>query len=169
MRGQHRDTDEEAPPPVLNENGFSLLEVFVAIAILSVGMLGVGAMLHISMDFDRVNARQRIVYREANAKIEEIKSRSTSPDFADGMSGTEYYGAEDATGAQKWSTTYRPSDSSTAGDWLRRDFRVENNPTLRQRQITVDMFQSGGYKADVGSASVDQRKYKLYTAVSYVK
>ncbi len=62
--------------------GFSIIEVLVAFAILSIGMLGVGAMLTHSMKSDRYSERQRQSDILAASEIELIKSLSTDSELS---------------------------------------------------------------------------------------
>jgi prepilin-type N-terminal cleavage/methylation domain-containing protein len=59
-----------------SEKGFTLVEVLTALLILSVGMLGVGAMLMTSMRSDVYNAQVRAAEHLANQKIEELRGKS---------------------------------------------------------------------------------------------
>jgi len=58
------------------ERGFTLVEVMTAVLILSVGMLGVAAMLTTSMKSDNYNARVREAEQLANQKIEELRGKT---------------------------------------------------------------------------------------------
>lgn len=62
--------------------GFSLIEVLVAFLILSIGMLGVGAMLTHSMKTDRYSERQRQSDILAASEVELIKSLSGDSDLS---------------------------------------------------------------------------------------
>ena len=58
---------------VKSEKGFSLLEVVVAMLILSIGMLGVGTMITTSFNNDRYNQRVRNADYLATGKVEELR------------------------------------------------------------------------------------------------
>jgi prepilin-type N-terminal cleavage/methylation domain-containing protein len=61
-----------------SEKGFSLLEVIVAMLILSIGMLGVGTMILTSFNSDRYNQRVRSAEYMAVSKIEELRALSAA-------------------------------------------------------------------------------------------
>lgn len=61
-----------------SEKGFSLLEVIVAMLILSIGMLGVGTMILTSFNNDRYNQRARNAEYMAVSKIEEMRGLSAA-------------------------------------------------------------------------------------------
>ncbi len=65
-----------------SENGFSLLEVIVAMLILSIGMLGVGTMVLTSFNNDRYNQRVRNAEYLAVSKIEEMRALSAANKLA---------------------------------------------------------------------------------------
>jgi len=61
-----------------SEKGFSLLEVMVAMLILSIGMLGVGTMILTSFSNDRYNQRARTAEYMAVSKVEELRGLSAA-------------------------------------------------------------------------------------------
>lgn len=63
---------------VKSEKGFSLLEVIVAMLILSIGMLGVGTMITTSFNNDRYNQRVRNADYLATGKVEELRALSAA-------------------------------------------------------------------------------------------
>ena len=56
------------------EKGFSLVEVMVAMAILSIGMAGLGVMLTNSMSTDRFNREERYAEYLAVEKLEQLRA-----------------------------------------------------------------------------------------------
>ena len=70
-----------------SEKGFTLVEVMTALLILSVGMLGVAAMLNTSMRSDNYNSYVREAEQLANQKIEELRGKSADTSLATSDSG----------------------------------------------------------------------------------
>jgi len=70
-----------------SEKGFTLVEVMTALLILSVGMLGVAAMLTTSMKSDNYNSYVREAEQLANQKIEELRGKSADTSLAASDSG----------------------------------------------------------------------------------
>jgi len=60
-------------PTLRDDKGFSVLEAVVATTILTVGILGVGAMLQVSMHYDQGSTAARIGDLAAKEVIEQIK------------------------------------------------------------------------------------------------
>jgi prepilin-type N-terminal cleavage/methylation domain-containing protein len=129
-------------------SGFSLVEAILAMAILSIGMLGVGLMMNRSMESDRYNNRARFVQQAAMAKIEEIKSQ-----------GAETFSPQNAT------EKYTPGSGTGTGWILPGNTGYDPDSwASRQWQITADST-SGMRKIEV---IVSWDKYK-FTQVSYGK
>jgi prepilin-type N-terminal cleavage/methylation domain-containing protein len=57
-----------------SKKGFSLIELMVAIGILSFGMAGIGSMLYQSFQFDRSNSKQRRAHIVASQIAERFRS-----------------------------------------------------------------------------------------------
>lgn len=71
-----------------SRKGFSLIELMVAIGILSLGMAGVGTMLFQSFQFDRSNAKQRRAQIAATQIAERIRGGNPPAKDPDDLSGT---------------------------------------------------------------------------------
>lgn len=84
-----------------SDKGFTIIETMVAIAILAVGTLGVGTMLHNAMFYDKYNGRTRRAESLVLQKIEDLKAQNTGPLGTPMISGS----TADATFAYKWSVS----------------------------------------------------------------
>ena len=73
-----------------NNNGFTLIEVLVAMVILSVGLLGTAALITGIINSNKVSNRISTAITSAQDKMEEI--RGVGYDDAENESGTENYG-----------------------------------------------------------------------------
>jgi len=65
------------------QDGFSLLEVLVAIVILSIGMLGVGTMVLTSLRQDHYTGRVRVAENLALSRLEELRGKTADGTLAD--------------------------------------------------------------------------------------
>ena len=61
------------PTTFRDAKGFTLIEAMVAVAIFAIGILGVGTMLQVSMNYDRGSNNARIADAVAKEIIEELK------------------------------------------------------------------------------------------------
>ncbi len=84
-----------------SDKGFTIIETMVAIAILAVGMLGVGTMLHNAMYFDSYNSRTRQAESLALQQIETLKAQNTGVGGSLLTSGS----TADATFAYQWTVS----------------------------------------------------------------
>ena len=79
-------TNENSMIRVSSPNGFSLIELMVAIAILSLGMAAVGAALYASYESSRYNAATRRAEAVGAQLAERFKAGNVGEDFTTGKS-----------------------------------------------------------------------------------
>jgi prepilin-type N-terminal cleavage/methylation domain-containing protein len=102
-----------------SEKGFTIVETMVAIAILAVGMLGVGTLLLVSLTSDKYGGRTRRAESLALQKIEDLKQQNTI--LTPLTSGS----TADAVFAYRWSVSNY--------QWL----DTKQNSGLQQLDVTV--------------------------------
>ncbi len=107
-----------------SEKGFSLLEVIVAMLILSVGMLGVGTMILTSFNNDRYNQRVRSAEYLAVSKVEEMRALSAAK-VAQGISLNEADSGND-----------EPTDSPFVRLWTVHGPEIDSSE-VRRVSVTV--------------------------------
>lgn len=139
-----------------DERGFSLIETFVAVLILTVGFLGVAKMLQTSMLSDRYNAMKREAYRSATSKVEDIRSRANYTTYAAGTSGTEYMNA-----LGQW------QDAETWDTGMVRQWSVGNPDGTGSRLVVVTVTMGAKQATDLTTAAWYRKR--RYTARSYVR
>lgn len=101
-----------------SRSGFSLVEIMVAISILSIGMLGVGTMINHSMSMDRFSERQRQSETLAETEMEMIKALSVD---------------------------WEISSNSFNNDWASYRWTVDkDNPTSGMNRIEIEVGWGGG-------------------------
>ncbi|MDQ7784216.1 MAG: prepilin-type N-terminal cleavage/methylation domain-containing protein [Desulfomonilaceae bacterium] len=113
-----------------SERGFSLLEVIVAMLILSIGMLGVGTMILTSFNNDRYNQRVRNAEYLAVSKVEELRALSATR-IAQGTKLTEADGGND-----------EPTDGPYARLWTVHGPEADS-PEVRRVSVTVGWPRDG--------------------------
>lgn len=72
-----------------NENGFTLIEVLIAVAIISFGMLAMGSFLGAFVTKNTNNERVTMATSYAQEKIEELRSQALSTDLTSADGATE--------------------------------------------------------------------------------
>jgi prepilin-type N-terminal cleavage/methylation domain-containing protein len=99
-----------------SDKGFTIVETMVAIAILAVGISGVGLMLVTSLNADKLNAQTRTAEAAGLKKIEDLKTQTTT--LTNGNSA-------DLTYAYMWSVSdYQWLDSKTKSGLKQLDVTV---------------------------------------------
>lgn len=73
-----------------NEQGFSLIEVLVAVSLMAIALAGLASMDINSIRADTRSSRANVATILAQAKLEELRTlRRSDPDWADGSHGPE--------------------------------------------------------------------------------
>jgi prepilin-type N-terminal cleavage/methylation domain-containing protein len=113
------------------QSGFTLVEVLVAFAILSIGMLGVGTMLTHSMRMDKFSERQRQSDTLAMTEMEMIKGMSVDME---------------------------PGDQTFNNDWATYRWAIDkDNPTSGMNRVEIEVGWGGGPEC---LGDIDKCKYK---------
>ncbi|MFH1116772.1 MAG: prepilin-type N-terminal cleavage/methylation domain-containing protein [Pseudomonadota bacterium] len=132
-----------------SETGFSLLEVIVAMLILSIGMLGVGTMVLTSFNNDRYNRRVRSADYLAVSKVEEMRALSAAK-IAQGNNLSELDSGNDEPGdgtfVRLWTVNTPEADStdvrrvSVSVGWPRDDRCTKDTPAGCRFRLTREGF-----------------------------
>lgn len=121
-----------------SEFGFSLIEIMVALVILSIGMLGVGTMLTHSMKTDTYSERQRQSEMLAETEMEMIKGMSVDWDL---------------------------SSNSFNNNWAAYRWNIDkDNPTAGMNRIEIEVGWGGGSEC---LSNLDKCKHKT-RIINYV-
>lgn len=129
----------------VKENGFTLIEMLVAVSILSIGLLGLASMLSSGMGSDRFAHMVSVEGSVVSSVMEEITSRNGSdPVFFSSVNGA-VYDLDPSTAAttrvvnnRTYSATYSVSpDTPVAGV-----ARVVVNVTSGSRTVSMTAFKS---------------------------
>ena len=122
-----------------SERRFSLLEVIVAMLILSIGMLGVGTMITTSFNNDRYNQRVRNADYLATGKVEELRALSAAKlNMGSELSETDS-GSDDPSGnsfVRQWTVYTEESDADNVRrvmvivGWPKNDRCTKDQPGL---------------------------------------
>ncbi len=84
----------------ISNKGFTIIETMVALAILSLGILGVGTMLSHSLNADKLTAQTKNAEAVCLQKIEDLKAQTTSA-----TNPLTSGSAADANYAYKWTVS----------------------------------------------------------------
>lgn len=95
-------------------NGFTLIEVLVALLILSVGMLGIASMTTKSLQTDDYNFRVRTAQQLADSKVDELRSVAANRVASGGKLGSADSGNDIPTGAQVYARQWTVGDPDTS-------------------------------------------------------
>ncbi|KAA3634260.1 MAG: prepilin-type N-terminal cleavage/methylation domain-containing protein [Calditrichaeota bacterium] len=97
----------------LNESGLTLLEVLVSLIILSIGILGLGPMVVLSIDGNNISEDMIIVSNLAKDKIEEYENLALLPPMPYEESETDIQGVYN-----RYTVLYDNSSDSSLSDNL---------------------------------------------------
>lgn len=77
----------------LNNYGFNLIEVFIAMAVLSIVLLAMAGLIHITVNINRSSAEKTVAMSLAQTKMEQLIAKGYSKLSDTDQSATEDYGA----------------------------------------------------------------------------
>lgn len=96
-----------------NEQGFSLIEVLIAVSLMAIALAGLASMDINTIRADTRSTRTNVATALAHAKLEELRTvRRSDPDWADGSHGPE---------------TGLSGDGSSGSGLFSREWLVERN------------------------------------------
>lgn len=128
-----------------NEKGFTILELLIAISILSIGLLGLASMLATGIGTDRFAHAVAVESSISSSVMEEIVSRDGSdPIFATSISGATYDLDPDTASTTRTvqGRSYSATYSITPNNPVTGVARVEIRVTTGGRTVSFTSFKS---------------------------